>query len=200
MIIIYPPEKYLVPIIGKNADKKALVLNTISGTSNHDTEITSHPVEKGVDITDHCRNKPITASYQVVAPDDLGIYGTGIDIATKTNFSKVVWEYLLTLKNEFVVFEMLTKDGLFKNMMITSLKPTETVETGNTMEFSMDVQEIRIVQSREGLFYEPVNENVAKQITSPVNNGNAPKEEVTQTTAADNNDTVIAEGYNALFH
>lgn len=195
MIIIYPPEKYLAPLIYANGNRTLLVLDTISGTSNHDTEITSHPVEKGVDVTDHCRNKPITASYQVVAPDDLGIYGTSLSTVSQTNFSKVVWEYLLTLKNEFVVFEMLTKDGYFKNMMITSLKPTETVETGNTMEFSMDVQEVRIVQSREGLFYEPVNENVAKQVKSTVSGGNASKQEVTTDSAVEDNDTFLGGVY-----
>ena len=203
MIIIYPPITHRNPVrkFGNKitpGDNIALEIFTLTGEVTHESEITTHPVEEGIDINDNTRRLPITGNFECVVPDDPGVYSLIGDrrIIESEKFSQVIWEYLLRLKNESVVFELATKYGYYKNMLIKSLRPTETIETGNTIQFMMDVLEVRRVNSMSGIYYEPVNENVAKQMQKKTPTGKGSVEDIeNEDTELNVNETFAAEIY-----
>lgn len=132
-------------------------------------EITDHPVEKGVSITDHARVKPKVISLDVVVSDTPvgglaerrgivvdGAIGPNVDISPDGDFiaSDVAraWLEALQLKREPITVstEWTRVDGskgykAFDNMMIQSISETIAPETGDAFTCKVTLKQITFV-------------------------------------------------------
>ena len=92
-----------------------------------DAEVTSKEVEKGADISDHMKPKPLTASLSGVMVEDANAK-------------------LETLKKYQKEGELLTYIGksTLENVVITSIQVEHTVENFEGYDFDIRIQEVRI--------------------------------------------------------
>lgn len=135
-----------------------------------DCEITDHPVEKGVSITDHARVRPLTISMDCIV-SDTPVGGLadrrGIEIETTPSAatlssgpmgdfvpSDVARNWLETLmrarKTVLVSTEWVRTNGsqgyrAYDNMMIQSIGETITAETGDAGSFKVTFKQVVFV-------------------------------------------------------
>lgn len=110
-------------------------------------DVTSHPVEKGSDITDHIRKKP----------DELSI--DGIVTLTPTVFVAAArsmqedpvtsaYDIFTDIMDAGLPVDVSTKLRTYENMAITGLTVSRDASTGNVLDVSISLRKIRII-SRE---------------------------------------------------
>lgn len=101
---------------------------------SHDIEATSHPVEKGVDITDHIQRKPI----------ELSLKGKIVDYE-----GKKATEVLDTIKKLQTGGSLVTYKGrnILYDLQIQSLSTTHPYTTWGGCDFNMTLIEVRIAKS-----------------------------------------------------
>lgn len=96
------------------------------------TELTNHPVEKGVDITDHAKSNPTTISI------------SGAFIAP------LAWERLKPLrdmeKNHILI--RYVGRNIYRDMMITDLSTSHPAGNSEGAEFSMTLQQVHFARGR----------------------------------------------------
>lgn len=209
MIAIFPPKEYPCPTrkalpktVTKDSLKRLDLDATITDSSTFEINYSENPIEFGRSLTDHARRLPITITAEVQIPDDPGMYlSVGEqDAVREEKFSSTVYEYLKTLARDYVKLSVLSSDGRFENMVITSIVPTTTIETGNTKQFAISFKEIEFAYSAVTEAYAPENTDTDKQIKNNSKQGNVTKKEVTENTEEYNNDTGIAEQYRNTYN
>lgn len=121
---------------------------------NYDTESTSHPVEKGIDITDHVRRQPITLSI------------SGVIVDTETKKSKDIIENIKKLQNEGSLINYVGRISL-GNMQIQRFNCDYSNKTWGGCKFSIDLKEVRIAK--------PAYDEAKSKSLQQVNNGDGNK-------------------------
>lgn len=106
---------------------------------SRDVDVSSHPVEKGLDITDNIKRSPITISLSGLIVDYKNSNG-----ATVT--AKTVYQNLINLnaKGLYVKYEGVNS---ISNAIIEKLETENTNAVNGGYSFSMDIKEIRIANS-----------------------------------------------------
>lgn len=106
---------------------------------SRDVEVSSHSVEKGLDITDNIKRSPITISLSGLIVDYKNSNG-----ATVT--AKTVYQNLINLnaKGLYVKYEGVNS---ISNAIIEKLETENTNAVNGGYSFSMDIKEIRIANS-----------------------------------------------------
>lgn len=106
---------------------------------SRDVEVSSHSVEKGLDITDNIKRSPITISLSGLIVDYKSSNG-----ATVT--AKTVYQNLINLnaKGLYVKYEGVNS---ISNAIIEKLETENTNAVNGGYSFSMDIKEIRIANS-----------------------------------------------------
>lgn len=100
---------------------------------SRDVESSSHPVEKGIDLTDTVKRSPIT----------LSISGFIVDVGNVK--AKDILVKLENLKNSGSLITYSGRNS-FKNMQIQNLNTTHTYEVWGGMSFTMELKEVRIAK------------------------------------------------------
>ncbi len=109
-----------------------------------ESQITSHPVEIGADVTDHVRNEPIVVNLDCRISNtpmaDVAALRTGIP-------SEEGRAKLVAIRNarEPVTIELI--DETFDSMVLQSLSTPQTAQTGDALEFRATFKEIVIVSN-----------------------------------------------------
>lgn len=106
---------------------------------SRDVDVSSHPVEKGLDITDNIKRSPITISLSGLIVDYKNSNG-----ATVT--AKTVYQNLINLnaKGLYVKYEGVNS---LSNAIIEKLETENTNSAYGAYSLSMDIKEIRIANS-----------------------------------------------------
>lgn len=106
---------------------------------SRDVDVSSHPVEKGLDLTDNIKRSPITISLSGLIVDYKNSNG-----ATVT--AKTVYQNLINLnaKGLYVKYEGVNS---ISNAIIEKLETENTNAAYGAYSFSMDLKEIRIANS-----------------------------------------------------
>lgn len=106
---------------------------------SRDVDVSSHPVEKGLDLTDNIKRSPITISLSGLIVDYKNSNG-----ATVT--AKTVYQNLINLnaKGLYVKYEGVNS---ISNAIIEKLETENTNAVNGGYSFSMDIKEIRIANS-----------------------------------------------------
>ena len=112
---------FLMPTAIMNADVKV------------ESKITTHPVESGVVVSDHKIINPIEISMRIVMPVYL--------------YESVI-KQLKDFYNRSEKLVVLTKDGVYKNMIVEKLPHTETPENYDRLVFDIGFKEVLIVDPK----------------------------------------------------
>ena len=96
----------------------------------NEVELPSHPVEKGINLTDHVERKPVVLSIsgKLIRPDHTTL---------ETLLGRLT---TIETKGTLVVYE---GRRIYHNLMIKSFNPSADADIGNGYEFSMTLVEVR---------------------------------------------------------
>lgn len=124
-------------------------------------QVTTNPVEEGVDISDHVQILPETLIIKGMVSNTPVRFLSGlrslIDLANfdgEGNFEGEnrafqAYSLLSDIRNEREVVEIQTGFQFFENMMLTNLQRTRDKDSGNALFFTATFQEVVIVQTLE---------------------------------------------------
>jgi hypothetical protein len=122
-----------------------------------DSEVTSHPVEQGADISDHVLARPINVSIEgVVSDTPIGAAATARGDTTLP--SSDAFARLIAIRNarEPVIIE--TSLQVFRNMVLQSLQVPRSSSTGDALRFRATFVQVQLV----------VNERTVVEVAVPV--------------------------------
>lgn len=159
-------------------------------THNDELEITDHPVETGVRVTDHAFMRPSEVtivcgwsnSPSLGAGGGLGGLAQGAIGGLLTTVSglasllqgntesgvRAVYQNLLTLQASRTPFDILTGKRAYKNMLIKSLRTTTNADTENSLIVTMVCRQILIVQTQVVSVSAPPDAQKQPEATQPV--------------------------------
>lgn len=114
-----------------------------------ESEATEHPVEKGADVTDHVRAKPITIALECIVSDTpLAKIASDATRQGSTLPSADAYAHLLAIRNARQPVTVETSLGSFASMALISLSvPRENAKSGGLF-FSASFQQITIVENK----------------------------------------------------
>ena len=123
-----------------------LVIVDVVVTEQHasDSDVTDHPVEVGVDITDHFRPKPRGLKLDCMLTDT----PIGPGQFAQPGRSRDAYAVLERLKDTGVLITLTTKLRQYENLLIANLGAPIDSSTGDGLKFSMTLREIRTVESK----------------------------------------------------
>lgn len=150
---------------------------SVSETHAFASQATDHPVEGGVDITDHIRRLPNELTLNVIVSNDppiilaslrkFPVSGFG-DPDTRAQDSVV---FLRGLKDNATVVGLDTTLFRYENLYIKSISVVRNARTGNIADMTLGLREIIFATTEQTEAPEPVNPS-NKGATS---NGSTPK-------------------------
>ena len=111
-------------------------------------QITENPVETGASIVDHAYVKPAEIIMQIMMSDvHQSLYPGQF---TGTRFRSVnAWTLLNKMQSDRIPVSVLTRLGLYTNMLISNLKATDTAETFRALSAEVTLREIPVARIRK---------------------------------------------------
>lgn len=111
-------------------------------------QMTENPVETGASIVDHAYVKPAEIVMQIMMSDvHQSLYPGQF---TGTRFRSVnAWTLLKKMQSDRIPVSVLTRLGLYTNMLISSLKATDTAETFRALSAEVTLREIPVARIRK---------------------------------------------------
>jgi hypothetical protein len=117
---------------------------TIEERHHDELVITDHPVEQGAAISDHAYKKPSDLTMTIAwSNSSLASIGT----LQFGNYSRSVYQDLLTLQKQRIPFNVSTGKRKYQNMLIQSLDTTTDAKTENSLVVTLHCREVIIVQT-----------------------------------------------------
>lgn len=130
------------------SDTISLQLDVVmSETPEYTSTPTKTQVEDGSDITDHVALEPEKLSFEAVVSNTPLGWDMLVSEDRFTDRAQAAHEYILDLFNGRKPFDFVGALGVYKNMIITKYSPSRDAKTGNTLQFSMTIEKIRIVST-----------------------------------------------------
>jgi len=195
--------------------KDFIIDATLSENHTRTAQVTNNPVEKGADVTDHIQVSPIELTINVIvseSPLDVGSSVKGVGVATagaiagsaaqiaagavlgllNAGNNRVVDAYDLFTRmiESRIPFTVVTGLKEYESMVITSLSIDRDNTTGRALNFTMNLKQIRLVESAVVVIPKtPPAVNAAKRS----NVGQQAKKELT-----DQNKTILAAGFDGV--
>jgi len=126
-------------------------------TENHssNTEVTDHPVESGVDITDHLKRLPDELSLVGVVTDDplvvdRSVNATPANTGGDSNQRAVsAYAFLRLSKDRGKLVRVFTRLRDYRNMAITSLNVTRDAGSSRSISAEIELREILIAVTEQ---------------------------------------------------
>lgn len=130
----------------------------LSEDHTFDSEVTTHPVERGSNITDHIRKLPISVTIEGIVSDTpvgrAGVVRSGVAalqeeglIETQT-FSSEALDALLAVRDRAEPVTITTSLKVYSNMALERLSVPKDAATGAALRFTATFVEIRIVENK----------------------------------------------------
>lgn len=130
------------------SDTISLQLDVItSETPEYTATPTKTQVEDGSDVTDHVALDPEKLSFEAVVSNTPIGWDKLIESDRFTDRAQAAHEFILELRNNRQPFDFVGSLGVYRNMIITKYSPTQDSKTGNALQFSMTIEQIRIVST-----------------------------------------------------
>lgn len=136
----------------------------LSENHNFDSEVTTHPVEDGSEISDHIQN-------ELVKGDITGLI-TNYSVNTPfliTNRAQDVFNTLVGLWEDKKLFTLYTVLNIYENVAITSMPITLDETMSDSLVFQISFREVKVVQLQEIVVDVLTNQN--RQIAKVYNAG-----------------------------
>ncbi len=143
----------LVDVIDDNPDPILTV--DVSMQENHSlqTEIVSHEIEDGSEITDHARNVPrvLTISGLITdTPSGLGalsVVGGLTNEFASVPLSTKAFQTLEQIRDEKTILDVVTSLKIYRSMMIEDVRIPRNAMVGRSLQFTIRLREVRFVSS-----------------------------------------------------
>jgi len=123
----------------------------VTETPSYDYEITEHPVEAGLDITDNRNRKPVGLVLECILADTSFDAKSIISSVISGNLALQMWQdkykALLELAEKNQIIDVYTPLNVYSSMMIVSVRPSQNKDTANAMFCTVELREIRTVSS-----------------------------------------------------
>ena len=110
-------------------------------------ELTSNPVETGVAVTDHSYVKPVEMEMQIKMSDVMQSLIPG-QFTGGWSRSVTGYKLLREIQNKRIPVSVLSKFGLFENMLIKTIKATDTSDTWNALDATVSLVELPVARVR----------------------------------------------------
>jgi hypothetical protein len=122
---------------------------TVSIEHKWDSDITEHPIERGVSVADHIVNKnPVFSVDGIFNQHTVDTYFG--NVVNGQQRIKDAYDYLLSLRNNRLPFTLVSKYASYRDCVVKSLSiPVAPTDGNNTLIFSMEIQQIRFAQNEE---------------------------------------------------
>lgn len=112
---------------------------------NIELQTTSNPVETGASVVDHAYVKPAELVMKVMMSDVHQSLVPGQ--FTGASFRSVnAWQVLRKLQSDRIPMSVLTRLGLYTNMLITKLTTSDTAETFRALSAEVTLREIPVAR------------------------------------------------------
>lgn len=116
---------------------------TVSIDHKFENEITEHPVDGDSNIADHIVNKNVVISFSgIYSAYNLTQYNG--DSVPAENRVAEAYSKLLALRNNKQKFSVVSRYDIYNNCVVKSLSIPIAADGGNSLIFSMEVQQIRV--------------------------------------------------------
>jgi hypothetical protein len=164
-----------------------LVLDaSIDEQHKYTNKVSRFPIEDGSTITDHIINEPVAITMQgfitntPVLEADSSVARTGY----AANRVDTAFEALISIFTKKEIVTIVTGLMTYSNMVLVSLTVPRNKTIGDTLRFTADFQEIKIV-TLETVSYEKVKKvyEANKQAAQKVGNGNQTTQEAKSSVA-----------------
>ena len=119
------------------------------------SEVTDHPVESGVDFTDHIRRMPSEVTLTAIVTDDPLVVNRSTDAeAANTGGdpnrrARSAYDWLVETKDSNRLLRIFTTLRNYRNMVITSLSVTRDAEGSNIIRADIALREILIAVTEQ---------------------------------------------------
>ncbi len=104
-------------------------------------KVTDHPVQGGMNISDHAYNLPDTLTIEVFASDSMDSLKTN-QFKTLSTKSKSVYETLRGLKERRVLLGVRTRLRRYENMIIENMTVSDDYKTSNALRCTISFKQI----------------------------------------------------------
>lgn len=115
----------------------------LSVEHSYENDVTSHPVEKGSELTDNVIAKPLLISLDCIVSGSP--IGAQTNSAFGPNIVNGVRARLITLRGAGETITVVDSHGTFPNMVIEKITFSKSVKTGDSLAFKISFKEILIV-------------------------------------------------------
>jgi hypothetical protein len=130
----------------------------LSEDHNFDSEVTSFPVERGANISDHIRQLPKSVTIEGIVSDTpigrAGVVRSGVaalqeeGVIEAVPFSAEALDTLLSIQARGEPVTITTSLRIYENMALEKLSVPRDQSTGGALRFNATFTEIRIVENR----------------------------------------------------
>ena len=139
-IYVAPYRKRSSPKMGYS--NKLITLDAfITESHNYQASVTSHPVEKGVNITDNIYNEPTELDIEAV----ISPYGIAEGLRGNPERADEAYRELMRLYNNRIPVRVYTGLTNYTNMAITSITIPRSKENSQTLRYNISFRKVRIV-------------------------------------------------------
>lgn len=113
---------------------------TISERHVRRNEITAHPVEVGVDITDHVRRLPASIEIQGIVSNTPIVFFASL--TEPPNRAEIADAQFLLMLEQGLLLDVVTSLRSYSNMMLTSYEVDRDAENGNVLNARLALTEV----------------------------------------------------------
>lgn len=146
---------------------------SVSETHSNLYDITAHPVESGVDITDHKQRRPRELVLTLIQSDDVS-FDTSVTerlplAMLPANNVKDAWERLKEFQAADSLVSVITTLEKYDNLAIVGITAPRDATRGNILEVTVDLKEVILVVSATvdaKLVARPASEDLTKKATT----------------------------------
>lgn len=142
---------------------------TLVENHRYSSNVTTYPIESGPILTDHIVNEPVIINLEGIVTD------TPLLILSPFNRSIDAFNRLIEIHRNREIVTVVTGLKTYQNMAITSFEVPRNVDTGQSLRFNIELQEIildttvRIAPFRQTVFGESQS-NIPREILSDGSN------------------------------
>jgi hypothetical protein len=145
--ILFPRQKVVIGETIINGVGEVSFDVSVSEVYVTNADVTDHPVEKGSNITDHIRARPLALTIEGI------ISNTPVEFLASLRFppkrAEVGYFTLLELQKQGRLVDVLTSLDKFEKMAIESVELTRDVSSGNIAALKLQMKQVRLANSLE---------------------------------------------------
>lgn len=148
LTLLFPKSKVRVGLVNFDA--------TISESHRKANEVTSHPVEAGVDVSDHIRPQPEEIDINGIVSDTPLVYLPSLratspiegDLTRPTERADAAYKELQRVMDSGQLVTVVTKLREYESMAITIFGVDRDASTGNVLNATLSLRQVVTVESQ----------------------------------------------------